>query len=534
VIALTAAEGARLDGGTGAEPEGRYIDRDPAAEPRGRARVRWHDLLAGLGVLEAVGDPHVEVASITHDSRRAGPGACFACIPGARTDGHEHADEAVAAGAVALLVERVLDAPVTQARVASVRAALGPVAARLLGDPSRVLRCLGVTGTNGKTTTTYLLDAIGRAAGERVGIVGTLGASLAGEHWPIERTTPEADELQSLLARMRDAGATRVAMEVSSHALDQHRVDGTWFAAACFTNLTQDHLDYHGTVEAYFAAKALLFDPARTTAAVVNVDDPFGVRLASAASDRGLDVWRFGIERGGDAPRGLDVQADGVVVERDGARFRLVDARAGASVGIRSRLVGRFNVSNAVAAAATARAAGFELDAVAAGLSQPLVVPGRLERVDAGQAFGVFVDYAHTPDALGRVLDTVRALAADGRLAVVFGCGGDRDREKRPLMGRAVASRADVAVLTSDNPRSEDPQAIADAVLPGLRDGDAEVVVELDRRRAIRHAVRAARPGDVVLIAGKGAETTQTFGSEVVPSDDRVVAREELEALACS
>jgi len=497
--------------------------------------VRLHELLGGIGVLGWVGDRSVEVSAITHDSRRAARGSCFACIPGAVTDGHLHAGAAVDAGAVALLVERELDLPVAQARVAGVRAALGPAAAALYDHPSRRLRCLGVTGTNGKTTVTYLLEAIARAAGQRVGLIGTVGARVDGEPLPLERTTPEADDLQAILARMRDEDVRTVALEVSSHALEQHRVDGTWFAAACFTNLSQDHLDYHGSMESYFEAKARLFDPTRTAAAAVNVDDRNGIEIARRANDAGLPVLTFA---GSDERRstGVDVVAEDVELSGSGSRFVLATRRSGERAAVASPLLGRFNVSNAVAAAATALASGLPFDAIVGGLQAPLAIPGRLERVLVApdQPFTVLVDYAHTPDALERVLDTARRLGPGGRVVLVFGAGGDRDRRKRPAMGRAAAGGADVVVLTSDNPRSEEPEQIAGAVLDGLRDGPAHVVVELDRRAAIRDAMREAKPGDVVVIAGKGHETGQTIGERTVAFDDRVVAREELEALECA
>jgi UDP-N-acetylmuramoyl-L-alanyl-D-glutamate--2,6-diaminopimelate ligase len=492
--------------------------------------VPWHDLVAGLdGVrydLDAEAEPDVEIVAITHDSRRVVPGACFACIPGAHTDGHDHAPEAVARGAHALLVERPLALEVPQARVPSVRAALGPVAARLYGHPSAAMRVLGVTGTNGKTTTTYLLEAIGRAAGDRTGVVGTVGARVGDAVVDLGHTTPEASELQELLARMRDDGATAVAMEVSSHALDQHRVDGVEFAAVCFTNLSHEHLDYHGTLDAYFDAKARLFERARTPAAAVNLDDARGAELVKRAGAQGLDVWTYGV----DHPT-VDVAALDVSFGPRGTRATIVDRRAGVDAVVELPLVGSFNVANALAAASTALAAGWTFDAVTGGLAAPVVVPGRFEPIDAGQPFAVLVDYAHTPDALARVLAAARPLAGpSGRVICVFGAGGDRDAAKRPLMGEAVAAGAGVAVLTSDNPRSEEPQAIADAVLLGLADA-TDVRVELDRRAAIAGALAEAAAGDVVVIAGKGHETGQTANGRTVPFDDRVVAREELGAL---
>jgi UDP-N-acetylmuramoyl-L-alanyl-D-glutamate--2,6-diaminopimelate ligase len=486
--------------------------------------VHLHALLDVADVLELAGDSHVDVESIAHDSRQVAPGALFCCIRGASADGHEHAAAAVARGAVALLVDRPVAVPgVAQARVERVRAAVGPVAARFHGDPSRTLRVLGVTGTNGKTTTTYLLEAITVAAGGRAGVIGTTGARVVGADESLGFTTPEAPELQELLARMRDRGVDTVAMEVSSHALAYQRVDGTRFAAACFTNLTHEHLDTHGTIEEYFATKARLFTPELTATAAIATDDPWGAELATRT--RGLDrVVTFGLEPG------ADVRATAIESDAHGSTMRL-ETPAGTVTGVRVPLVGGFNVHNALGASATALAAGFALDAIVAGIQAPVVVPGRMEPVAAGQPFTVLVDYAHTPDALERLVAEARRLAGAGRVIVVFGCGGDRDRAKRTPMGRA-ASGADLAVLTSDNPRSEDPAAIAAAAEHGLRDGGAAYVVELDRRAAIRHAFDAARGGDVVVVAGKGHESGQEAGGVITPFDDRVVAREELEARA--
>jgi UDP-N-acetylmuramoyl-L-alanyl-D-glutamate--2,6-diaminopimelate ligase len=494
----------------------------------GPARVLLHDLLDGITPLDLEGDPAVDVRSLVHDSRRVTAGACFACVPGARADGHAYAPQAVADGAVALLVERPLGLGVSEARVPSVRRVLGPLAARLAGDPSRTLRCLGVTGTNGKTTTTYLLGAIARAAGDRAGVVGTTGVLVDGAPFPgdgLDFTTPEATELQALLARLRDDGVETVALEVSSHALAQHRVDGTFFAAACFTNLSHDHLDYHGDVDAYFAAKASLFDPARAAVGVVNLDDARGGEVVALARGRGLDVRTYAI---GD-PAADYVAAD-VVLDGLGAHFTLVDRLSGERIAAHLPLLGRVNVSNALAAAATHTAAGGSLADSAAGLAGAPVVPGRLERVDGGRPFTVLVDYAHTPDALVHALATARELAApDGRVGVVFGCGGDRDAAKRPEMG-AAAAVADLVIVTNDNPRSEDPGEIADAAASGTRAAGGAPRIELDRRVAIRAALEWARPGDVVVVAGKGHEPGQTIGTETLPFDDRAVVREELGA----
>jgi UDP-N-acetylmuramoyl-L-alanyl-D-glutamate--2,6-diaminopimelate ligase len=489
-----------------------------------------HDLLDGLELFDAFVDTSVEVRgddgavvrAVVHDSRLVVPGALFCCIPGAHTDGHDHAAAAVAAGAAACFVERWLDVEVPQVRVGSVRGVLGPACARFHGEPARAMRVLGVTGTNGKTTTTYLLERIAATAGKRSGIIGTTGARIDGRSLPVPHTTPEATELQPLLARMRDAGVDTVAMEVSSHALDQHRVDGTRFAVASFTNLSHDHLDYHGTIDAYLAAKERLFTPAFTARAVVGIDDEHGRRLAQRARTAGLEVSTFAVD--GEA----DVFVTDVALDARSTAFTIVDGRDRHRV--HTPLVGKFNVANALAAFATARAGGFDTDAIVAALADPPVIPGRLEPVETGQPFLVFVDYAHTPDALSAVLGATRAFVQPGgRLLVVFGCGGDRDRSKRPVMGAVAAERSDLAYLTSDNSRSEEPEAIARDVLAGAGTAGA-LVIELDRRQAIRRALRDARPGDVVVIAGKGHESGQTANGVTVPFDDRVVAREELEA----
>jgi UDP-N-acetylmuramoyl-L-alanyl-D-glutamate--2,6-diaminopimelate ligase len=509
----------------------RYPDGGSVVESRGRARVQWHDLLAVLDVVERVHDADVEITSITEDSRRVEPGACFACRKGAAFDGHELAPDAVTAGAVALLVERTLPLPVPQARVVSVPRALGPASARLYGNPSRALRCLGVTGTAGKSTTVALLTAIARTAGDHTGLIGNDGVFVDDVPLGVEKwggtNMPQADQLQSLLAQMRDRGVRTVAMEVTSRGLDAGRVDATWFTGACFTNLSHEHLDDHGSMEAYFAAKLALFDPARVGVVASNVDDPYGARVRDQAVARDIEVWTYALE-----DVGADVGARDIQFGDHGSTFTLVDRRSGTDLRVHSPLLGRFNVENVLAATATARAVGFELDAVGGGVDS-VVVKGRAERVDAGQPFSVLVDYAHTPGELDAVLAMARALA-DGEVTVVFGCGGDRDPSKRPLMGAAAARGADRAVVTSDNPRSENPRSIADAVIEGMRDGGAAVEVELDRRAAIRGALRAARPGDVVVIAGKGPETGQTIAGHTVSFDDTVVAREELGALGWS
>ncbi len=442
------------------------------------------------------------VLDCTHDSRQVRPGWLFCCLPGSVTDGHAHASDAVAAGASALLVERPLDVPVPQLRVASVRAVLGRVADAVHGSPSASMRVVGVTGTNGKTTTTWLVRSLFEHVGWRCGLLGTLTGA---------RTTPEAPDLHRALARFRAEGCAAVAMEVSSHALALHRTDATRFAVGVFTNLGRDHLDFHGTMDAYFAAKARLFDAGACAVGVVNTDDAWGRRLAAQA---GVPVTTYGL-------------ADAAALELGPTRSRF--SWRGHRVEL--PLGGAFNVCNALAALEAVVAAGVEPAAAAAGLGSVPPVPGRFESVDAGQPFAVIVDYAHTPEGLEAVLGAARAATA-GRVVVVFGCGGDRDADKRPQMGAVAAERADVVVLTSDNPRSEDPAAIIAAVLDGIAPPHrSRTVVEPDRRSAIATAIAAARPGDVVVVAGKGHETTQDLGpAGTIPFDDRVVARALLES----
>ena len=458
-------------------------------------------LLGGVEVLDVRGDPaSTNVAAITHDSRAVVPGSLFCCVPGARVDGHAFASDAVASGAIALLDERVLPVEVTQVVVPAVRPAMAPVAAAFFGYPSRALQVVGVTGTNGKTPTVHLLKAIFEAAGRKAGVIGTLTG---------ERTTPEAPELQSRLADFRDGGTTAVAMEVSSHAMALHRADAVWFSVAVFTNLSQDHLDFHETMEDYFAAKARLFDPARTALGVVNADDPHGRLLLDASP---VPMVPFSIDDATD----LRVGPTASTFRWHGAEVRLP-------------LGGRVNVANALAAAVAAHELGIGSLDVARGLSSADPVPGRFEAVDSGQPFAVVVDYAHTPDGLEQVLRSVRETVR-GRVIVVFGAGGDRDREKRPAMGEVATRLADEAILTSDNPRSEDPSQIIDAVRAGVQAPRA-LHVEPDRRAAIAYALERAAAGDVVVIAGKGHETTQQFADSVEPFDDRVVTSQELERL---
>ena len=465
------------------------------------------ELLAGTGrpgVLSrarVIGPDDVSVSSVVIDSRAVTAGSVFCCIRGAAFDGHTFAASAVASGAAAIVVDHELDLPagVPQVVVDDVRAAVGHLAAVAHGRPADRLMMVGVTGTNGKTTTTAMIASILGAAGRRVGVIGTLSGA---------RTTPEAPELQERLASFLAEGIDTVVMEVSSHALLMHRVNGCHFDAAVFTNLSRDHLDLHGTMEQYFAAKARLFDPALSQRGITCVDDPHG-RLLLDASPIPSEGWSID-----------DVSDASVTPTRVRATWRsqVLDVPLG----------GEFNLSNAIGAATCAAALGVDAATIAAGLASLEPVPGRMEAVPGGHGFDVIVDSAHTPDGLAAALSAARP-GRPGRLVVVFGCGGDRDREKRPEMGRIAAEGADLVVVTSDNPRSEDPQAIIDAILGGVgADYRAHVLCEPDRRRAIEAAVGWARPGDVVLIAGKGHEATQTIGASVLPFDDRAVAREVL------
>ena len=478
------------------------------------------ELLAGLHGLAVHGADDVAVTGLALDSRRVRPGDAFFALAGVRDDGARFVPAAVAAGA-----RVVVGAPGTRAEGATVvevpepRLALAAMACRFHGDPSRAMKVAAVTGTNGKTTTTYMLEAVFTASGWSAGLVGTTGIRVAGEQRASAFTTPEAPELQALLAEMRDRGVRAVAMEASSHALAQRRTFGLACDAAVFTNLSQDHLDYHGTMEAYLDAKLMLFDgrngaAGKRATAVVNADDPAAARVTAAAAAGGLQVVRFG------AAGGADVRLEGVEPEPAGLRMRI--AAGGAARDVTLPMLGRFNAHNAAGAWACALALGAGSEAVERALATFAGVPGRLETV-AARPFAVVVDYAHTPDALERTLAACREHAR-GRVLCVFGCGGDRDRGKRPLRGAIAARLADLAWVTNDNPRTEDPDAIAAGIVAGAPGGG--LVTILDRRAAIAAALGEAREGDVLLVAGKGHETTQTIGSQVLPFDDRAVARE--------
>lgn len=467
---------------------------------------------SGLAALDELVADGLEIATVVHDSRAVTPGSLYACLRGEHFDGHDFAARAVGAGAVALLTDHLVGGvgPVAQIVVDDTRTRLGPIAARLAGNPSRDLATIGVTGTNGKTTTAALLHAIFERAGRSCGVIGTL-------HGP--RTTPEAPELQARLRSFVDEGRTAAVLEVSSHALELYRVDGTVFDAVVFTNLGHDHLDLHGSQEAYFRAKARLFTSGFSSLGIINVDDPYGRLLADTVADDDFRVVPYTVTELTD----VDVTARS---HRYTWRGRLVEVPLG----------GEFNVANSLAALTTAVELGIDPDDAIAGLADAGVVPGRFEVVETEGSsrpdLTVLVDYAHTPDGLAGVLASARAVAPPGgSVTVVFGCGGDRDREKRPEMGAEAARGADRVIITSDNPRTESPEAIIAAVVDGIpASARPRVDTVVDRRDAIRLAIESAQPGDVVVIAGKGHEATQEFADRTVAFDDREVVREILAA----
>lgn len=490
--------------------------------------MKFLRLLEGAEVLAQQGDPLV--AGLDYDSRRVKPGWCFVAMRGGITDGNRFIDNAISAGAVAIVSDSEPPRPgVAWAQVAHGRRALARLSANFYGRPAEKLSITGVTGTNGKTSTTFLLDAMFRAAGRKSGLLGTVEYRIAGEIVSSPHTTPEALELNQVLARALDAGCSEVVMEVSSHGLEQERVYGVPFDVAVFTNLTRDHLDYHVTMDAYFESKARLFqgegtEPPRV--GIFNLDDEYGQRLRKAF--RGGEQVTYGIEQG-------DFHAKDLNVSSTGSKFTLVTP--GGAAPIFTPLLGRVNVYNLLAAAAAAKARGIDDNAISRAAASFASVPGRFERVDLGQPFTVIVDYAHTDDALRNLTSLAREFLSQrrgsskssGRVITVFGCGGDRDRSKRPLMGEAAGRGSDFVVLTSDNPRRENPIDIINDALPGLQRSGTRYLVEPDRRKAIVLAIDEARSGDIVLIAGKGHEKVQVTASGTLPFDDIEVAKLALE-----
>ena len=483
-------------------------------------------LLSKVPTRSVRGSLDVEITSVCYDSRQAKPGALFVALRGERVDGHDYLAPAIAQGAAGVVIEQVADVPanVAAVEVASTRAALPAIAGAFYHHPAAKLRLCGVTGTNGKTTTTYLLKHICERAMLRCGLIGTVRYEIGEEIVPSTHTTPQSLDLQALLARMRDAGCKAAVMEVSSHALAQDRIGGVEFDAAVFTNLTQYHLDFHGSLQNYFDAKARLFTdllPQQTQTrplAVVNVDDRYGAELCQRMP-KNVRLITFGVGNR------ADFRASNFKTEAVGTSYQL-DAQDRSFL-VRLPLIGRFNIYNSLAALAASTAMGVQLRAAVLSLATAPAVPGRVQLVPAKRNFQVYVDYAHTDDALSNVIRTLRELNPR-RLIVVFGCGGDRDKTKRPLMGRAAEHGGDFSIITSDNPRSEDPAAIIRDIQKGFQGNNYEVVV--DRREAIERAVALAQPRDIVLVAGKGHENYQQFADKTITFDDVQVAKSAIEA----
>lgn len=485
--------------------------------------MKIYSLLAGLPHegIKITGDLEQQVKDLTYDSRQVQPGALFFAVPGFRTDGHLYVQDAISRGAVAVVHEKPLELPshVTGIQVSDVRKAMGLISANFFDYPARKLHIVGVTGTKGKTTTTYLTKALLETAGYKVGLIGTNQNMIGERILDAQRTTPESLDLQRLFHQMVGHGCSFVVMEVSSHALELGRTIGTEFDAAVFTNLSRDHLDFHGTLDKYFAAKAKLFTElgkgAKQAFAVINSDDPYGRRLTKMTN---VETYTYGIQ----GP--WDVRADDVNVSASGVTYVL--HLMNRTQLLQLHLTGKFNVYNSLAAAAVGFGFGIPIEAIIAGLSQVQGVAGRFERVNCGQDFTVVVDYAHTPDSLANVLETARSLT-EGRIICVFGCGGDRDKGKRPQMGDVAGRLADYVIITSDNPRSEDPAEICRDIEVGITQNPSHAPYEVivDRREAIFRAINMARPQDLVLIAGKGHETYQIFADRTIHFDDREVAR---------
>ncbi|HUR46874.1 MAG TPA: UDP-N-acetylmuramoyl-L-alanyl-D-glutamate--2,6-diaminopimelate ligase [Candidatus Saccharimonadales bacterium] len=484
------------------------------------------DLIQGMPVSKVEGTLEREITGITYDSRRVTPGMLFAAIPGQKIDGHEFINTAIERGALAVICERngFTSNRATKIKVPDARAALARAANCYYANPSAKLKVIGVTGTNGKTTVTFLIKSILEAAGLKTGLLGTVRYEIGDRIIPAHRTTPESLEVQHMMAQMLRADCQACVMEVSSHALEQKRVLGVAFDVGIFTNLTGDHLDYHGTMENYFGAKKKLFtgleEGPKQGLKVINIDDTYGQRLADESRNVEIDLT-YGVEKA------AKLRATQIQLTREGSRF--VVETPDRKFAVRLPLIGRHNIYNALAAVGAGLALKVDVLKIQAALNATPPVPGRLEMVSAGQPFGVYVDYAHTDDALENVLKTVREIAT-GQVLLAFGCGGNRDSSKRARMGKVAAEMADFTVITSDNPRKESAEKIAGQIEEGFRTKRAEgYVLELDRSRAIGMILAKAKPGDIVVIAGKGHETYQEFEDTVVPFDDRVHAVEALE-----
>lgn len=482
------------------------------------------ELFAGIDCT-IIGNPDEPISGIAYRSDAVNPGDAFCCIVGLKADGHSFAQDAIDRGARVLIVERkvyLADATdVAEVVVKDSRKAMARLASRFYGNPSEAFSLVGVTGTNGKTTTTFLVNHIAQVLGNKTGLIGTVGIEIDGEHRPSSHTTPESPDLQKIFAMMRDEGCGVVSMEVSSHALDLERTWATKFAVTAFTNLTQDHLDYHKTFEAYFAAKARLFSKDYPAKRVINIDSTWGKELLKRSSANEDIIITTGFDP--------SAQIHPIDVEYGSASTRVVLSVRGSQMEVTYPLVGRFNVENVMTAFGAALQLGYSASAIVEALRDVPAVPGRLQRVATEHDGGVsiYVDYAHTPDALEKAIASVSALETEGKTIVVFGCGGDRDSGKRPIMGRAALA-ADYAVVTSDNPRTEDPNAIIEDIVAGMGEGTDHFEVVPDRRDAIARAIAVANSGDAILIAGKGHEDYQIIGTEKHHFDDREVAAEEL------
>jgi UDP-N-acetylmuramyl-tripeptide synthetase len=488
------------------------------------------DLIQPLPEKELLGRGNPEVTSLAYDSRRVAPGALFICIRGEKFNGHDFANSALEKGAVAILADdrqfvEKWDRNVPVVLVPNSRRAMPILAGHFHGYPSRLLKLIGVTGTKGKTTTTYLISSILHQTGLATGVVGTLGARICSESIPLERTTPEAVDIQELLARMVRKGVSAVAMEVSSHALAFHRTEGCEFDVGVFTNLSHDHLDFHRSLDEYLETKVMLFreypkKSQKRFVGIINADDPRSDYVCRAVHG---DVITFGVDN-----HSANIRATNVSFDTKGLSYTLETSAGRCDVSLKLR--GAFNVYNSLAAASVALALGLELEDIRKGLESLSAVDGRFECIDCGQDFTVVVDYAHSPASLESVLKSAKELTS-GRIITVFGCGGDRDKAKRPIMGKIASNLSDVCIVTSDNPRSEDPNAIINEILAGIEDGHSIVEAIVDRREAIKRSLEIARPGDLVLIAGKGHETYQIFRDQVIHFDDREVVRELLSDL---
>jgi len=490
--------------------------------------IRFDQVIQGAEVVRRAG-PNQEIAGVEYDSRRVGREGLFLAMQGGTTDGNRYIARALSQGAAAIVTDSAAafsetarqhpEIAIAQVPAGGGRRAMAAVAANIFGHPEKQLAFSGVTGTNGKTTTAFLLEAMLNSVGRKTVLVGTIENHVAGEVRPAPHTTPESRDLLELFREGADGGATEAVMEVSSHALAQGRVWGLTYDVAVFTNLTQDHLDFHGTMENYFAAKRALFDGSLGQAprvAVVNADDSYGSDMAAIARAAGAEVFVYGLRAG-------DFRAEATEMGAAGMHFRMITPQGAAEV--RTRLTGRVNLYNLLAAAGAAMARGLTLEQVASGAGALDHVPGRFQTVDAGQPFTVVVDYAHTDDALRNLIALAREFVGpEHRVITLFGCGGDRDRAKRPKMGRAAGEGSDLVVLTSDNPRSEDPEAIIADALPGLVATGTTYIVEADRARAIWRALEAAGSGDIVLLAGKGHEKEQVLRDRTIPFDDAAVA----------